>query len=74
MDMNQFGMMPMPQMMGMDPSSNMNLYGGNMTEMPSMGMNLFSGMHPGMTPNQMLGGQGQFQNPQQGEFNDNTSQ
>ncbi len=67
-------MMPMPQMMGMDPSANMNMYGANMTEMPSMGMNLFSGMYPGMTPNQILGAQGQFPNPQQGEFNDNTSQ
>ena len=69
MDMNSLGMMPMPNMMGMDPSSNM--MGGNMPEMNSMGMNLFSGMYPGMNPNQMPGmqGQGQFPNPQ-GNNND----
>lgn len=59
--MNNLGMMPMPNMMGMDPSSNM--MGGNMLEMNSMGMNLFSGMYPGMNPNQMPGSQGQNPNP-----------
>ena len=78
--MNQFNMMQMPQFMGMgmggmDSSANMNMnmYGGNMPDMQSMGMNLFSGIYQGMTPNQMLGAQGKFPN-QQGENKDNTSQ
>ena len=69
MDMNQFGMMPpMPQMMGgMDQNM-----GGQM-DMPFMGMNMFSGMYPGMNPNQMFGAQ-QGQNPNSGYNINNTSQ
>jgi hypothetical protein len=71
MDMNQMGMMGMPQMMGMDP----NMMGGNMQEMP-MGMNMFSGGYPGMNPNQMPGAPqgGQNPNAQQGGNINNTSQ
>ena len=72
MDMNQMGMMGMPQMMGMDPSANM--MGGNMPEMQGMGMNMFTGGYPGMNPNQMPGApQGQNPNAQGGNIN-NTSQ
>ena len=65
--MNQMGMMQgmqgMPQMMGMDPSVNPMMGGPNMQEMPSMGMNLFSGMYPGMNPYQGMHGAPQGQNP-----------